>query len=178
MYIQQVMNFWNNLKSYFGFRKYDANIAKPENSLDVLDEAFVEEPSDKETTDNIDVVMEQPVDKNDNVKQQIFGILEDDTAAKEAPDFVLGKNVEEDPMFKGPTRWGCSWCCTDLNRPWPPMWAPHLQSQDDEHIGDSDEELDLQMIALTRPDADLKDKDEKSSLFTDIWRCFTTVREF
>ena len=98
------MNFWNNLKSYFGFREYDTNIAKPENSLDVLDEAFVEKPSDEQSSDNNDVVMEQPVDKNDNVKQKILGILDDDSAAKEAPDFVLGKNVEEDPMFKGPTR--------------------------------------------------------------------------
>ena len=51
------------------------------------------------------------------------------------------------------------------------------ERHDDENIGGSDEELYLQMISLARPDADLKDKDEKSSLFTDIWRCFTTVLE-
>ena len=58
------------------------------------------------------------------------------------------------------------------------MYFSQERHDDDEHIGDSDEELYLQMISLARPDADLKDKDEKSILFTDIWRCFTTVREF
>ena len=83
------MNFWNNLKSSF------ENIANPGNSLCVFEEAFVEEPSDQQTSDNIDVVMEQPVDQNDDVKQQILGILDEDSAAKEAPDFLLGENVEE-----------------------------------------------------------------------------------
>ena len=57
-----------------------------------MDEAFVEEPSDEHTSDINDVVMEQPVDKNYNVKHKILGILDDDTAAKEAPYFLLGEN--------------------------------------------------------------------------------------
>ena len=172
------MNFLNRLKSYFGFDEHDANIKQSDYGLDELKETVVETPTkdDEQTSVKIDdaVIVEQPVAAKDNVvDQRIFNILEEDEAAKDASDGdEVGVAV---PVYKGPERWGCTCCCTDLNRPWPPMWAPQIQNQQDE-IGDSDEELDMEMIALTKPDAVLSE--DKSGFFVSIWKCFTTVRSF
>ena len=153
-------------------------MANQEPTLIDLEEVVVEKqdilkkPLDEDTSEIIDVVVVKAPGGNENVYKQIVDILDEDNKAKQAPDY---DEPDDEPEFHGPRRMGCSWCCTDLNRPWPPMWAPH--SPEDDNSGDEDEELDLEMIYLTKPDAVLKDVDEKSSFLTDIWRCFTTVRE-
>ena len=58
-----------------------------------------------------------------------------------------------------------------MSRPWPPMWRPVKVHPEDE----DDEELDSAMMVLNKEWDEVED-DKATTLWNDIKRCFTIVR--
>jgi hypothetical protein len=69
-----------------------------------------------------------------NNKQKIMQIVKQDEmqSFKEDPEiFSMDEDVDEVEMAEfgfdeGPLAAWIGWCCTDLNRPWPPMWKAQV----------------------------------------------------
>ena len=110
----------------------------------------------------------QAILKGDN--REIKDILEENKATVPRKE---EEEVGENEQFGSDNRWW-GWCCTDLNKPWPPMWRPQAVAVGAE---EDDEELDVAMMALHKPVSELEDKGRSNTVLEDIWRCFTTVRD-